>query len=374
MATGTVRRQLVGGTYGARASWRQRILSVPLIVKLIGANVTIVIAALSVALYTDRFAPRDARLFVLMSIAFGAALVVNTGLAVMALRPLHSLEQAAERVASGDLEARVPSWPQADANTARIGRTLNRVLDDLITDRARMRRLAAEVIRTGDAQRASISRELNESTAQVLSALALEAGAIAAQHADSPFSARIETIRELTSQALVHVGALAQSVHPRILDDMGLVVALEGLAIRIGNESSAGIDIYANLGAASLSPADETMMYRVAEEAIANAIRHGWAQRVWICLAGDATATQLSIRDDGRGFEVKTAEGQPGIGLFMMQERASLAGATFGIESSISMGTTVSVTLPARLPGAAEMTWRLAGERWKPPTARPCNR
>lgn len=350
MSTGTVRHLLVGDTPVPRASWLQRVLSVSLIVKLIGANATIVIAALVVALYTDRFAPRDARLFMLISLAFGAALVVNAGLVLAALRPLHSLEQVAERVASGDLEARVPSWPQADANTARIGRTLNRVLDDLITDRARMRRLAAEVIRTGDAQRASISRELSESTAQVLSALALETGAMAALHSDSPFTARLETIRGLTSQALVHVGVLAQSVHPRILDDMGLVVALEGLVRRIGRESSAGIDIYADLGAASLSPAAETMMYRVAEEAIANAIRHGWAQRVWVCLFGDQAVTKLSISDDGRGFDVKTAEARPGIGLFMMQERASLAGATFGIESSISMGTTVSVSLPAHVP------------------------
>ena len=349
----SVRLLLMSRIRGARASWLQRVLSVPLIVKLTGANTTIVIAALAVALYTHRFAPRDAQLFVLMGLAFGVALIVNAGLVVAALRPLRSLEQAAERVASGDLEARVPSWPHADSNTARIGRTLNRVLDDLITDRARMRRLAAEVIRTGDAQRASISRELNESTAQVLSALALEAGAIAAQHADSPFNSRLETIRGLTSQALVHVGVLAQSVHPQILADMGLVVALEGLARRLGGESSAGIDVYADLGAASLSAADETMLYRVAEEAITNAIRHGWARRVWVRLAGNPAVIQLSISDDGCGFDVKTAEQRPGIGLFMMQERASLAGATFGIESSISMGTTISVTLPAQLPLSA---------------------
>jgi len=338
------------GTFGARVNWLQRVLSVPLIVKLIGANATIVIAALADALYTDRFAPRDAWLFVLMGLAFGVALIVNAGLVLAALRPLRSLGLAAERVANGDLEARVPSWPHADANTARIGRTLNRVLDDLITDRARMRQLAAEVIRTGDAQRASIGRELNESTAQVLSALALETGAIAAQHADSPFTTRLETIRGLTSQALAHVGMLAQSVHPRILDEMGLIVALEGLTRRLSAESSAGIEVYADLGAAVLSAADETMLYRVAEEAIANALRHGWARHVWIRLTGNPAVIQLSISDDGRGFDVKTAEERPGIGLFMMRERASLAGAAFGIESSVSLGTTVSVTLPAHPP------------------------
>lgn len=323
-----------------------RFLTVPLSAKLAGANATMVVAALGMALYTHRGFPRNAQLFVVMGIAFSLTLVVNVGLVVAALRPLRALEQAAERVAGGDLEARVPSLPRADRNIARIGRTLNRVLDDLITDRTRMRRLAAEVIRAGDAQRASIGRELNESTAQILTALALEAAAIASQHTDSPWTEQLETIRGLTTQAMEHVGQLALSVHPRILADMGLVVALEGLARRVGGESSVEVDVYADLGTTVLSPASAMMMYWVADEAIANAVRHGWPNRVCVRLAGDAEETRLSIGDDGRGFDVAAAETRPGIGLFMMRERASLAGGTFWIRSGMATGTTVGVVLP----------------------------
>jgi len=340
-----IRRRVLPDTL---PDWLARFLAVPLGAKLAGANLTIVIAALGAALYTHRGQPEDGELLVLMASTLALSLVVSVGLVLAALRPLRYLELAAQHVSGGDLAARVPASVLADRNIARIGRTFNHVLDDLIADRARARRLASEVIRAGDRQRALIGRELNESTAQVLAALAFETSALASGHADPDVKERLETIRALTSEALEHVGMLAQTVHPRVLDDLGLVVAIKGLARRVRETSSVDVDVVAGIGAARIPDASATMLYRVAEEAVNNAVRHGWAERICINLTATAAGVQLVVSDDGRGFDVEAARGGPGIGLFMMQERASLAGGTFSIESGPASGTIVQVLLPLK--------------------------
>ena len=333
---------------GALPEWVARFLAVPLSAKLAGANLTIVIAALGAALYTHRGEPEDGQLLILMATALGLSLIVSVGLVLAALRPLRYLEQTAVHVSGGDLAARVPSSVLADRNIARIGRTFNHVLDDLIADRARARRLASEVIRAGDRQRAHIGRELNESTAQVLAALAFETSALASGSSDPDVKERLETIRALTSEALEHVGTLAQTVHPRVLDDLGLVVAIKGFARRIRETSSVDVEVSADIGAARIPDSAATMLYRVTEEAVNNAVRHGWAERICIRLTAAEDAVKLVVSDDGRGFDVQAANTGTGIGLFMMQERASLAGGMFSIESGPATGTTVQVVLPLK--------------------------
>lgn len=332
----------------ALPDWLARFLAVPLSAKLAGANLTIVIAALGAALYTHRATPEDGQLLMLMATALALSLVVSVGLVLAALRPLRYLELAALHVSGGDLAARVPSSVLADRNIARIGRTFNHVLDDLIADRARARRLASEVIRAGDRQRALIGRELNESTAQVLAALAFETSALASGTSDPDVRERLETIRALTSEALDHVGMLAQTVHPRVLDDLGLVVAIKGFARRVRETSSVDVDVSADIGTAHIPDAAAAMLYRVAEEAVNNAVRHGWAEHVCIRVSATADAVRLIVSDDGKGFDVRAARTEPGIGLFMMQERASLAGGTFSIESGPTTGTIVQVDLPLK--------------------------
>ncbi len=328
--------------------WSGRLLAVPLSAKLAGAHAMIVVAALGTALYTHRGAPEDGRLLALMTSSLALSLLVSVALGLAALRPLRYLEEAAERVSSGDLAARVPSSALADRNIARIGRTLNRVLDELITDRARARRLATEVIRASDRQRALICRELSESTAQVLAALTFETSALASASTEPAVKQRLETIRIMTSEALEHVAMLAQAVHPRVLDDLGLVVALKGLARRARETSAVEVEVVADPEMAHVPESGAAMLYRVAEEAVANALRHGWAEHVSITLTGSDTAVRLVVSDDGRGFDLAAAMAEPGIGIFMMRERASLTGGTFSIESQAATGTTIRVVLPLK--------------------------
>ncbi len=334
--------------------WIGRILAVPLGAKLAGANLTIVVAALASALHTHRGEAEDARLLLLMAGALGLSLVVNVALVLAALRPLRYLEDVAHQVSRGDLAARVPASVLADRNIARVGRTFNEVLDNLIADRVRARRLASEVIRAGDRQRALIGRELNESTAQVLAALTFETSALAVGSTDPDMCDRLETIRSLTSEALDNVGALAQTVHPRVLDDLGLVVALEGFARRVGDATSVQVDVCDEVDNVVISDPVATMLYRVSEEAVSNAVRHGWAERVCIRLTATEAAIRLVVSDDGRGFDQAASRTGPGIGLFMMQERASLVGGEFAIISDPTLGTRIQVVVPLAAGGTGQ--------------------
>ena len=131
----------------------ERALSIPLLGKLAGANLLIVLAALAGVAAEHRF-NASGNVVSILGVALGTSLVVNLVLVYVALRPLNDLEAAAARVSAGDLDARVAPSMLADRDMARVGTTLNGLLDRLTEDRARVRRLAAQVISAQDEERA----------------------------------------------------------------------------------------------------------------------------------------------------------------------------------------------------------------------------
>src|SRR5688500_335065 len=219
--------------------WVRALLRVPLAGKLAGANALIVLVAIGVSALLRGSPAADHQLVQLLGMALGGSLVVNVALVLLALRPLRDLEATAERIWHGDLDARVPLSLLADADMARVGSTVNRLLDGLTSDRARMRRLAEEVIRAGERERAIIAHELHDSTAQTLAALLLHLSAIVRDSTDPGLAERLGIVKEAASDALAEVRRLAHAAHPRVLDDLGLVAALRNLARR--SEDGTGV-------------------------------------------------------------------------------------------------------------------------------------
>ena len=339
----------ISGDAASRAlpGWIAALLAIPLAGKLAGASVIVFMVAIGVTLGVQGNAPRDESMLLAMLGALITSVIVNVVLVLVALRPIRGLEDAAERVSHGDLDARVSPSRLADRDIARVGRTFNRVLDELIADRARMRRLASQVILEGDRQRAAISRELHDSAAQSLAALMLEVGAAKRGTTDPELTARLETVRSYAVDVLDEVRLLAQRVHPRVLDDLGLRAALDRLGRRTTEMSGVRVDIGADLHGSGVPLGPATVLYRVAEEAIANAVRHCSARTVNVCLVGDDRNVRLAVTDDGRGFDVEgRPASHPGIGLFTMRQRVSLAGGIFEIDSRPGAGTVVSAIVP----------------------------
>ena len=150
----------------ASLGWLDAVLRVPLLPKLIVAD--LVVNLLTFVAVRDVPAGLANEVFIA---ALVLTMAVNAALVWLALLPLRVLESTARQVLEGDIAARVPSTRFADRNIARIGRTLNVVLDHLTADREHMRKLASQVISAGDQERARIGRELHDSTAQSLSAV-----------------------------------------------------------------------------------------------------------------------------------------------------------------------------------------------------------
>ena len=324
----------------------ERILRVPLLAKLAGANLLIVVSAL-IGVSVERRLGTPATVVSILGVALGASLIINLVLVYVALRPLSDLELTATRLSAGDMEARVPTSVLADRDMARVGTTLNALLDQLTEDRARERKLAAQVISAQDEERARVARELHDSTAQTLTAILLQLGAAARESTSEPLDARIATLRELAAEALEEVRSMSHTMHPRVLDDLGLAAALAWLARQAREQGPMHVEVDAcELDVAIPAPV-AAALYRVAQEALRNSARHAEASRVDIRLRQDGRQAVLEIEDDGRGFDVALAEKRrPGMGLFSMRERVGLVNGRLAVNSAPGRGTSIVATVP----------------------------
>jgi signal transduction histidine kinase len=336
-----------GARAGGRAAprWVDSLLGVPLPAKLAGANAVIVLAALAAAFGMHEGGPERTRMVMIVGAALVLSLVVNLALVQLALRPLYSLEAAAGRVYGGDLSARVSPSPLGDREITRVGGTINMLLDRLTADRDRVRLLASEVIRAGDEERAYLARELHDSTAQTLAALIFQLSA-ASRDADPGLAGRLDEIKALAADVLEEVRMLSRAAHPRVLEDLGLPAALRTLAQQTESDATS-VDVDADVDARVVPRAGAAVLYRVAQEALANAVRHGRARSIRMRLWTDEGRATLEVIDDGRGFDVAEAERRrPGMGLFTMRERVSLLDGEVTVASRAGAGTRVTAIVP----------------------------
>jgi len=334
-----------GGKPAYLPRWVVALLRVPLVGKIAGANALIVAAAVAVTVIGDMIGHPE--LWLVLLIALGLGLVVNAVLVYVALRPLNDLEATARRVWQGELDARVPSSVVADAGIQRVGNTINILLDGLNADRTRLRSLADQVIRAGDRERASLARELHDSTAQTLAALLMELSVLAGENMDPRLEQRITRIRSIVTDVLDEVRMLAHTVHPRVLDDLGLVAALQLLARESVERGNVNVTYNGPDKVESIDPACASALYRIGQEAVGNAMRHAHAKSISINLDLRGGAAELEIADNGVGFIPDEVERRrPGMGLFTMRERAALVGGHLKLKTGAGQGTRVMARVP----------------------------
>ncbi len=317
-------------------------LRVPLAAKLVGANLLVV--GLLLAAWLMAGGPVNRFVVLILAIVIALYLI----LVLVALRPIRDLEIVASRVWRGDYGARVERSSVADHEVLRVGSMFNILLDGLASDRAQMRRLARDVIEAGERERAGLARELQESTAQHIAALLLEL-ATAARDADDPVMAeRLRAARDAAETILEEVRVLSQTVHPAVLDDLGLVAALHKLARDSSNGNGIDIDVNADAMAARLPRNVESVLYRVAQEAVRNATRHASPRRVRITLHVQPRSATIEVHDDGIGFDLAEVDRMrtASRGLESMRERVALVDGWLEIKTARGNGTTISATVP----------------------------
>jgi signal transduction histidine kinase len=341
--------------------WLVTLLRIPIAGKIAGANGLIVLAAVLVGRYGGIVGDAP-RLWAVLLISLAVALVVNCVLVFVALRPLKDLEDTARRVWQGQLEARVPSSIVADAGVQRVGNTLNLLLDGLSADQARLRYLATQVIQAGDRERANLARELHDSTAQTLAALLLELSVLAGENSDPRLEERISRVRSIVGEVLDEVRMLAHTVHPRVLDDLGLVAALQLLVRESRQRSDVDLE-FDGPSSFDVDPTCASALYRIAQEAVGNAIRHAGARTVRIRLRQRHSDAELEVIDDGSGFAMDVVtKRRPGMGLFTMRERAALVGGRLSLQSAPGEGTRVVAAVPCVPVSPSPLAGTVGGE------------
>jgi two-component system sensor histidine kinase UhpB len=294
--------------------------------------------------------------FIAMAAIVG--LFVNFLLLRAAFAPLHGLLATIRAVQDGDLEARV-SEREPDADVLVLARAFNAMLDQL--DRAR-NESAARVLRAQEDERRRLALELHDQTGQSLTALALHAEAIAHGLADetsaSAGKARLqaERLSALAQQTLTEVQALSRQLRPALLDDLGLGAALRWLAEDA--RQRLGITLRIVVRTSERLPSDcETALFRIVQECLTNAVRHGNATQAACLVRSSSDMATLTFGDNGNGFDPAAQQsvrldqpGSGGSGLEGMQLRIRPLGGTLTLRSQPRHGCCVHVVLPLLMP------------------------
>jgi PAS domain S-box-containing protein len=224
-----------------------------------------------------------------------------------------------------------------------------------ITERKRAEEIQAQflerVISAQEEERRRIAQELHDETGQSLMFLLVGLRTIQDSRTLKEVKAQAARLRKVTSQAMKEVQRLAHGLRPSMLDDMGLEAALERYASDFAHAHRIAAEVDAiGLGGERLPVHIETTLFRIAQEALTNVVKHADAKHVSILLNRHVSDIQMVVEDDGIGVELrsdsKTAPSSFHLGLYGMCERVSMLGGTIAIESARRKGTTIHVRIP----------------------------
>jgi two-component system sensor histidine kinase UhpB len=284
---------------------------------------------------------RATELFVLLA-GLLMTLLVDLALLALVLYPVRRLAGL-----MGDIDPMRPGqravvgesrWGGTEVSV--LARAFNAMLDRIETER---RESARRAIAAQEAERLRIARELHDEVGQTLTAVALRVERVAAEG-----SAQSQTLGEVAAvihRSLDDVRRIARELRPEALDDLGLSGALNALGLRVERHGSVRVcrELEGNL--TDLSSEVELVVYRVAQEALTNALRHSGAAQVRLALRCEEDAVSLTVEDDGTGLP---GDRGPGEGLIGMRERAMLIDGDLSVARAAMGGVKIALTVPPR--------------------------
>lgn len=212
------------------------------------------------------------------------------------------------------------------------------------------RQLLARVIQARDDERRAVAHELHDGIGQSVTALVYGLESITQAGTLAEARAHAERLQAVASEALETLRRLAQGLHPRVLDDLGLEAAVERRATDFIQSFGIPVDVVVSGDRTPRLPREtEATLYRILTEALTNVARHSGASHASVVLRREPDAVHLVIEDDGAGFDASSAlrgGGEGAFGLAGILEAANLLGGLARIESSAEGGTTVAVRVP----------------------------
>ena len=249
------------------------------------------------------------------------------------------------RTLNAELEERVAA---RTASLLTSTKTLMKSVADLQQEREERQRLEREVIEISEAERERIGQDLHDELGQQLAGLRFFSSALEQRlrAASSPEADAAATISDTLNHALTLTRSLARGLQPVVPEPGGLMAALRGLAARSSGMFKVRARFFCRRPVQVRDSATATYLYRIAQEAVTNAARHGRAKHISILLSSTANELILSVNDDGTGVRNATS-GHEGMGIRTMRYRAGALGGSLIFRDRPSGGTSVVCTIPA---------------------------
>ena len=318
-----------------------------LIGQVVAVNVLLVVAVLFAATAAAglNLAVNDERLrYGAIAISIVLLLGINMILLRRRFSPLESLIARLEEIdpAQPTTQFVVPRTTVEEVE--RLAITFRRLLRRIEEERRRSGRL---VLRAQEEERRRLARDLHDEVNQALTAILLRLQALS-EEAPPQLADEIAELKTLVNQAMEELLRLARTLRPASLDDMGLIAAIEGQIARFSEQTGIQAVLHHEGAPESITEDQQTVIYRVVQEALSNTAQHSGATFVAFELRiFPSHGVELRVRDNGVGFDA--GAGNPnddGIGLSGMAERARLVGGELTVTSSPGSGTRVRLYIP----------------------------
>ncbi|MGZ8540279.1 MAG: sensor histidine kinase [Chitinophagaceae bacterium] len=277
------------------------------------------------------------------------------------IQPLNQLTAAASGIAAGNysptagVERRDEVGKLARAFNAMIGQVseARSGLEQKIVESGQMneqlRQLTAHLQNIREEERIHIAREMHDELGQLLTAFKMDISWLDKRTADTDNIAikeKLADMNKLIDDSVIFVRKLASELRPSMLDDFGLIPALEWHSEEFNKRFDIKVDFHSDTRELKTSPVIATGLFRMYQESLTNVARHAEATKVSATLQTTKDRVCLSVQDDGKGFSL--INGDPGktLGLLGMRERAAMIGGKLEIKSAPGKGTYVVVTVP----------------------------
>lgn len=299
-------------------------------------------------------------------LAMLSSLLINVLLLRASFHPLFSLLRTIRAVGAGNTALRAADIP-TDSEIGELALAFNGMLDQLEISR---RQQAMLILKAQEEERRRLARELHDESSQNLTALLVHTEilsqtlqnmpqTITPQAMNEQLQKGLQQLTQLTQKTLENIRTLALQLRPGVLDDLGVEAAFRWLAEDCRKRLHLAVDLRVDgleemLREREHSTLYATTLFRIAQECLTNAARHGQARDVVISCARDHEVLQLYVSDDGGGFDVTHTPG--GLGITGMRERATLLGGTLAITSQPGKGTSIEVSLPRATTCGQELT------------------
>lgn len=231
----------------------------------------------------------------------------------------------------------------------RIERQNRRRYQEIVEARHTLQQLSARLLDAQETERRTISRELHDQVGQTLNALLVDAANLAKRipEEDSISRRYLDNMRSFADSSVNALRDIALLLRPSMLDDLGLIPALEWQAREVSRRSGINVKVEADKVPESLPDAVRTCVYRVVQETLQNVSRHSGARSATVTVRETDGSLELTVEDDGHGFDPRRTRG---LGLLGMEERVKQLGGFLKIQSQPDKGTRLRVTLPVAVP------------------------